>query len=397
MFSRCCSVMACFSVPFHDGTGAGAEGSSRPSPTRMPTAAWVMLLAMLHEMSVVSASTGPPGPNSGVGLGAVALEHDVARLHHHQGEAAAVRGFGGEEGVGDRGHHVEIESGHEARTYTRAGTVAVVNDPYPDVATALGTYLEIADSVDPGVGRRAVRGRFVRARRLGARRQRHRRRGRHRRARHRRRLRHVAHRARAAHRTAAAPPHRRPVPGLGRPRRRAGHRVAPALDVARRTAPRRRVFRDQPGHLVHVGDIRGHRAWTVTRRGWAFRSTPRPGCGSWSTTCRPTGRRWPTTSPAPPPSNPTGRSAATRSSGSRSAHCDCTTRRSPAMSPRSAAPASTASSTLPPTFHDVLRTALAMRTNGEHGEAPSALMAEAGALVRWVVDDTTAAFDSRRT
>ena len=32
------------------------------SPTRMPTAAWVMLLAMLHEMSVVSAVTGPPGP-----------------------------------------------------------------------------------------------------------------------------------------------------------------------------------------------------------------------------------------------------------------------------------------------------------------------------------------------
>ena len=49
----------------------------------------------------------------------------------------------------------------------------------------------------------------------------------------------------------------------------------------------------------------------------------------------------------------------------------------------------------PAEFHDMLRTALTMRANGEQGEAPSALMAEAGALARWVVDDTTAAFDNR--
>jgi hypothetical protein len=53
-------------------------------------------------------------------------------------------------------------------------------------------------------------------------------------------------------------------------------------------------------------------------------------------------------------------------------------------------------SAAPERFHDLLHTALAMRADGERGEAPSALMAEAGALVRWVVDDTTAAV-SRRT
>ncbi len=51
----------------------------------------------------------------------------------------------------------------------------------------------------------------------------------------------------------------------------------------------------------------------------------------------------------------------------------------------------------PAEFHEMLRTALAMRADGERGEAPSELMANAGALARWVVDDTTAAFDSRRT
>ncbi len=50
----------------------------------------------------------------------------------------------------------------------------------------------------------------------------------------------------------------------------------------------------------------------------------------------------------------------------------------------------------PTEFHEVLHAALTMRANGEQGEAPSALMAEAGALARWVVDDTTAAFESRR-
>ncbi len=47
-----------FSVPAHSGTGAGSAGSSRPSPTRIPRAAWVIDLAMLQEISGVSAVTG---------------------------------------------------------------------------------------------------------------------------------------------------------------------------------------------------------------------------------------------------------------------------------------------------------------------------------------------------
>ena len=47
--------------------------------------------------------------------------------------------------------------------------------------------------------------------------------------------------------------------------------------------------------------------------------------------------------------------------------------------------------TVPEQFHDVVQSALAMRANAEQGEAPSALMGDAAALVRWVVDDTTAA------
>lgn len=49
----------------------------------------------------------------------------------------------------------------------------------------------------------------------------------------------------------------------------------------------------------------------------------------------------------------------------------------------------------PAEFHDALHQALAMRAAAEQGEAPSALMAAAGALAKWVVDDTTAAFDAR--
>ena len=54
-------MIPAFSVPSHSGTGAGAAGSSTPSPTRIPTAAWVMLLAMLHEINVESASSGCSG------------------------------------------------------------------------------------------------------------------------------------------------------------------------------------------------------------------------------------------------------------------------------------------------------------------------------------------------
>ena len=51
-------MIASFSVPFHSGTGAGSSGSMRPSPTRMPRAAWVIDLATLHEISGVSAVIG---------------------------------------------------------------------------------------------------------------------------------------------------------------------------------------------------------------------------------------------------------------------------------------------------------------------------------------------------
>ncbi|MFZ4719198.1 MAG: nucleotidyltransferase domain-containing protein [Ilumatobacteraceae bacterium] len=49
----------------------------------------------------------------------------------------------------------------------------------------------------------------------------------------------------------------------------------------------------------------------------------------------------------------------------------------------------------PVEFHDAVHAALAMRADAERGEASSALMGSAAALVQWVVDDTTAAFDAR--
>ena len=56
--------MHSLSVPTQAGTGAGAAGSMAPSLTSTPTAAWVMLFAVLHEIRRVSASIGPPGPNA---------------------------------------------------------------------------------------------------------------------------------------------------------------------------------------------------------------------------------------------------------------------------------------------------------------------------------------------
>ena len=41
---------------------------------------------------------------------------------------------------------------------------------------------------------------------------------------------------------------------------RSGHRAAPAVDSRRRTSPRWRVLRDQSRHLVHAGHLRRHRA-----------------------------------------------------------------------------------------------------------------------------------------
>ena len=51
--------------------------------------------------------------------------------------------------------------------------------------------------------------------------------------------------------------------------------------------------------------------------------------------------------------------------------------------------------TVPERFHPAIEAALHVRANGERGEAPSALMADAGQLVRWVVDDVVEALDPR--
>ncbi len=53
--------MSALGVPAHSGTGAGASRSSSPSPTNMPTAAWVIDFAMLHEVNVVDAEISISG------------------------------------------------------------------------------------------------------------------------------------------------------------------------------------------------------------------------------------------------------------------------------------------------------------------------------------------------
>jgi hypothetical protein len=45
----------------------------------------------------------------------------------------------------------------------------------------------------------------------------------------------------------------------------------------------------------------------------------------------------------------------------------------------------------PARFHPMLRAALAMRAAGEVGEVPVSMMVDAAAVIRWVVDDVTAA------
>ena len=63
----CSVVIDAFSVPSQSGTGAGASRSSAPSATSNPTAAWVIDLAMLHELSVDSASIAISGWNAFAG------------------------------------------------------------------------------------------------------------------------------------------------------------------------------------------------------------------------------------------------------------------------------------------------------------------------------------------
>ncbi len=45
----------------------------------------------------------------------------------------------------------------------------------------------------------------------------------------------------------------------------------------------------------------------------------------------------------------------------------------------------------PERFHPAIEAALHVRANGEHGEVPGELMADAAALIQWVIDDTAAA------
>src|SRR6476661_6230066 len=60
MCSRWRTVMARRSSPAHSGTGAGASTSRRPFRTAIPTSAWVTLLPVDHEISVVSGPVSGP-------------------------------------------------------------------------------------------------------------------------------------------------------------------------------------------------------------------------------------------------------------------------------------------------------------------------------------------------
>ena len=89
----------------------------RPSPTRMPRAAWVIDLATLQEINGVSAVIG-----DGVGLEqvgrahAVALEHDLAVLLHEQGQRDALVRRSPEDGV----------ASCSSRSSVRAATASVI-------------------------------------------------------------------------------------------------------------------------------------------------------------------------------------------------------------------------------------------------------------------------------
>ena len=67
-------MIASFSVPAHSGTGAGSvEVEARRRRRGCPTAAWTIDLAMLHEISGVSAVD-----RLGLGLEQVGRAHAVA-------------------------------------------------------------------------------------------------------------------------------------------------------------------------------------------------------------------------------------------------------------------------------------------------------------------------------
>ena len=94
-------MMTSFGVPSQPATAAGRSSSSRPSPTRMPTTACVMLFAMLHEVSVVSAVTGPPGPKIVSGCTPYRSKAMSPRRMTSQREADPVRSTSCKQLVGD--------------------------------------------------------------------------------------------------------------------------------------------------------------------------------------------------------------------------------------------------------------------------------------------------------
>ena len=82
------------------GTGAGAVESSRPSATRMPTAAWVMLLAMLQRDQRRVGRDRSAGAED-VPAARRSARRRPRRVQDHQRQRDAVRRVGGEQPVGD--------------------------------------------------------------------------------------------------------------------------------------------------------------------------------------------------------------------------------------------------------------------------------------------------------
>ena len=80
-----------------------------------------MLLAMRHEISVVSSVIGSLRLERCRRLGAVALGHDLAAVHDDQRERHAVRRVGGEQLVGHRVDRGEIRDPHRRSTVVRGG------------------------------------------------------------------------------------------------------------------------------------------------------------------------------------------------------------------------------------------------------------------------------------
>ena len=78
--------MRSFSVPAHAGTAAGAAGSMAPSFTSTPTAAWVMLFAVLHDIEAGVGVDRAARTERCVRRRAVAFGDDVAALQHDERE-----------------------------------------------------------------------------------------------------------------------------------------------------------------------------------------------------------------------------------------------------------------------------------------------------------------------